>query len=182
MDSKGLGYVKPLGLGCVRDPSTCCTSVWHLNSSAWAYVCWNGCLATVCWEVNCMLGRLRAMRVASRCSHGSSRGEGEGAVASDDLHSLQRKARMPAIVMVSGGKLPQSVNSRRGGTVQQHELQWDKKLWTIHQNTHCIGLLKQDMTHASFPYASPWQVIRQSHHLCSTEVNDARIQMHLYIQ
>lgn len=67
---------------------------------------------------------------------------------------------MPATVMVLGRceKNPK-FNSRRGGTVWQHK----KLRSSCEATTKTIKPLKQDMTHASFPYAITWQVIRQSH-------------------
>lgn len=153
MDSEGLGYVKPQGLGCVSDAGTCCTSVWHLNPSAGAYVCWKGRLAPLRCEVKCMLGRLRATSGAGWCSHGSGLREDKGAVSSDDLRLPQREAGCQPSSRYPAGNVPSQLTA--GGEEPCNSMSCSERRGSCEASTQCIRLPKLDVTHASSPYASP---------------------------
>lgn len=129
---------------------------WHLNSPARAYVRRSRCTAAACWEVNCMLGTAEGWE--SRVAMAAVK---KVRVPSLQMTSIFRGAK-PAVVMVSGGKVSQSVNSRGGGTVQQHERQWEaeEELRTVHQNTHtaasgCLNKIRH-MPHSLMPTHDKW--------------------------
>lgn len=132
---------------------------WHLISSTWAYVRWKRMRTS-----SPLRGELHAERVCLLIKV-----RGRGAVSSDDppfaagaKHRCQPPSRYPV-----GNVLSQLT---AGGEERLDDVSCSERLRSSCEpstKTHCIRLLKQDMTHASFPYASLWQVIRQSHNSCS---------------
>jgi len=183
---EGLGFVKPKGLGSMRDPSSCCAvplAPEFLGTSICVH--WNGFLAPARCQVNCMPGCLKAVRLLLLIF-----------VATTDVVKVRGKVIRPlqmtsvfcATMHVcqlsscySAENFPSQLTA--GGEEPFNNMSCNERLRSrepstntpTHTHTQSIRLLKQDMTHASFPYASQWQVIRPSHNSCSAGVVEAHI-------
>lgn len=125
---EGLGYVKPKGLGCVKDASTRCARLLAPEFFGMSICTLERMLGSSLLRGELHAGMAKGWENLPVCvamAAVAAKVRGKGAVSSDDLYLPRCKARMPVVVMVSAEKLPQSVNSRRGGTVQQHEPHWE---------------------------------------------------------